>query len=91
MNKRLIVFTLNGCGFCKSIKQKLKDNSISFTEYEINEYPDLWEQVVSQTNSDYLPTFFIKDGDNINGEVFCPKKDFNDEEEILNILKEKLF
>lgn len=90
MNKRLIVFTLNGCGFCKSIKQKLKDDLISFTEYEINEYPDLWEQVVSQTNSDYLPTFFIREGDNNNGEVFCPKKDFNDEDEILNILRKKL-
>ena len=66
MSKRLIIFTLNGCGFCQSVKQKLKNESISFTEYEINQFPDLWDQVVSQTNSEYLPTFFIREDSNDN-------------------------
>jgi glutaredoxin len=91
MNKKLIIFTLNGCGFCQSVKQKLNHESISFTEYEINQFPDLWDQVVSQTNSDFLPTFFIREGENDSGEVLCPKKDFNDEDKILDILRKKMF
>jgi len=91
MNKKLLIFTLNGCGFCKSIKKRLEDESILFTEYEINENPELWEQVVSQTNSEYLPAFFIKESDSSSGFIFCPKRDFNNEEEILEILKKHLF
>lgn len=91
MSKKLIIFTLNGCGFCKNIKQKLNDELISFTEYEINQYPDLWEQVVNQTNSEYLPTIFIKEENSTTGEVFCPIKDFDNEEDILNIVKKNLF
>jgi glutaredoxin len=87
MKKKIIIFTLNGCSFCSIIKKRLENESIPFTEYEINDYPDLWEQVVSQTNSEYLPTFFIREGDNESGQVFCPKRDFNDEDSIIEILK----
>jgi glutaredoxin len=90
MNKKLIIFTLNGCSFCNIIKKRLSNESISFTEYEINHYPELWDQVVSQTNSEYLPTFFIREGDDESGKVFCPKKDFNDEDTIMEILRKFL-
>ena len=87
MKKKIIIFTLNGCSFCNIIKKRLSNESIPFTEYEINEHPELWYQVISQTNSEYVPVFFIREDDNEIGKVFCPKKDFDDEDTIIEILK----
>jgi glutaredoxin len=87
MKKRLIVFTLNGCGTCDRFKEKLKMESIPFTEYEVGDNEDMWEQVVLQTKSEYVPTFLIKDEDKDEGMVFCPITDFNDEEDAMKIVK----
>lgn len=90
MSKNLIMFSLNGCGFCENIKKRLHNESISFTEYEINEHPDLWSQIVLQTNSEYVPVFFIKEENSTSGQVLCPIIDYNDEDTIMKLLSEYL-
>jgi glutaredoxin len=90
MSNNLIMFSLNGCGFCENMKKRLHKESIPFTEYEINDHLDLWNQVVSQTDSEYLPVFFIKEENTKMGQVFCPKIDFNDEDTIIEILRKIL-
>lgn len=90
MSNSLIMFSLDGCGFCENIKKRLHKESISFIEYEINDYSDLWTQIISQTNSEYVPVFFIKEGDKMTGQVFCPKIDYDDEDTIIELLKKNL-
>jgi glutaredoxin len=87
MNNELIMFSLNGCGFCENIKKRLHNESIPFTEYEINDHSDLWNQVVLQTQSEYVPVFFIKEKNTMTGQVLCPKKDFDDEDTIIGLLR----
>lgn len=87
MSNKLILFTLNGCYHCKTLKERLKNESIPFTELEVNSHEKLWDQVVSQTNLDYLPTFFIRQEGTNTGPVFCPTRDFNDEDDAIKIIK----
>jgi glutaredoxin len=87
MSDKLILFTLDGCGHCKTLKKELTDLSIPYTELEINTNRKIWDQVVSQTNLDYLPTFFIKREGTNNGPVFCPDRDFKTHEEAISIIK----
>lgn len=84
---KLILFTLEGCGACKGLKSRLGNESIPFTEYEINANKKLWDQVVEQTKLDYLPTFFIRQEGSSTGPVFCPTRDFNSEDEAVKIIK----
>lgn len=87
MSNKLLLFTLNGCGHCKELKERLNDESIPFTEIEVTQNQKLWNQVVEQTKNEYLPTFFIKTEGTDTGPVFCPDKDFKDNDEAIGIIK----
>lgn len=86
MNK-LIIFTLHGCIHCEQFKQKLKSESISFTEFDVDLHQELWNEVVEQTGNELLPAFFIKKEYTDMGPVFCPEKDFKNDDEAISIIK----
>jgi glutaredoxin len=87
MTDKLYIFTLDGCGFCTSLKNRLSEVSIPFTEIEVNANPHIWNQVVTQTENDALPTIYIqKEGGN-TGPVYVPGKDYDSEDEIIEILQ----
>jgi glutaredoxin len=48
MNNQIFVFSLNGCGHCKTLKEELKKLEIPFTDLEINSHREIWDQVVKQ-------------------------------------------
>ena len=87
MSNKILLFTLDGCGHCKTLKGELKKLSIPFTEIEVGKNEKLWNQVVEQTKLDFLPTFFIKQEGSESGPVFCPTRDFNNDKEALEIIK----
>lgn len=87
MSNKLLLFTLNTCGHCKELKERLNNESIPFTEIEVTQNQKLWNQVVEQTKNEYLPTFFIKTEGTDTGPVFCPDKDFKDNDEAIGIIK----
>lgn len=87
MSNKVLLFTLNGCSHCKTLKEKLREESIPFTEIEVTQNQKLWNQVVQQTNNEFLPTFFIKTEGTDEGPVFCPDKDFKDNDQALEIIK----
>jgi glutaredoxin len=87
MANKLLVFTLDTCGHCKTLKERLRNESIPFTEIEVNSNQSLWNQVVAQTKNEYLPTFFIKKEDSDSGPVFCPEKDFKNDDDAIEIIK----
>jgi glutaredoxin len=85
--KTIYIFTKNGCSHCKELKKKLTNESISFYDVEITKNNEIWENVVSQTGFDILPTVFIvNDNDNI-GTAYTPGVDFKDVNEIVEIIK----
>ena len=88
--KEIIIFTLNGCEHCNSLKKRLNDMNISYQEIEINENRLIWDQVVAQTGYNFLPTIFIKALETDTGQVFIPTVDFNDEDGIVEIIKKHI-
>lgn len=83
----IVIFTLNGCGHCQSLKKRLNDISIPYTEIEIGANEEIWKQVVRQTGEDVIPTVFIKKNDNEDGPVYVPGRDYQNEDEIVEIIK----
>ena len=85
--KTIIIFTLNSCVHCQELKEKLTELSIPFDDVEITLNRQLWDYVISQTGNDLLPTVFIKDGDDGSGHIYSPGRDFQSNDEIMEIIK----
>lgn len=87
---QLAIFTLNGCAHCTELKNKLREQSIFFHDIEIGKNRDLWKKIVSQTGYDILPTVFIQTDEEGNGLVYTPGRDFQDIDEIIEIIKNNI-
>lgn len=87
MANTIIVFTLDGCGHCSSLKKRLQGISIPYQEIEINQNRGIWNQVVEQTGHNLLPTIFIKKDNDETGPVYVPGRDYENEDEIVEIIK----
>jgi len=87
MEKKIIVFSLFGCPYCVNLKNKLKELSIDFVDIDVEKNPEIWDQVVLQTNENVLPTIFIQHSDSNEGEVYIPGINYEEEDEIIEILK----
>ena len=87
MANDVIVFTLLGCGHCKTLKKKLKTQNIDFNEIEITQNPEIWNQVVEQTGHNVLPTIFIRNEGSDDGTVLIPGRDYQDEKEAIDLVK----
>lgn len=84
---KILVFTLNSCVHCQELKEKLTGLSIPFDDVEITLNRRLWDYVISQTGHDLLPTIFIKDDDGSSGLIYTPGRDFQSNDEIIEIIK----
>lgn len=87
MKDKIYVFTLDGCGYCTYLKAELNDLGIPFTEIEVTVNEHLWNQVVKQTGYDNLPTVYIQKENQESGPVYVPGRDFDSQDEIIEILK----
>jgi glutaredoxin len=87
MSNSIIIFTLNCCLHCKNLKNRLNELNIPFIDVEIGQNQKLWDQVVEQTGHNVLPTVFIKKENTEEGPVFVPGRDYESEDEIVEILK----
>jgi len=90
MSNKILVFTMDGCGHCKSLKNRLEENSIPYMDIEITDNQHIWNQVVEQTGHSLLPTIFIKKEDSDDGPVFIPGRDYQSEDEIVKIIKNQI-
>jgi len=87
---QVAVFTLNGCVFCRDLKDKLTAEGIHFHDIEITKNREIWEQILSQTEDDALPTVFIQTDKEGNGLVYSPGRDFYELDEIVEIIKKNI-
>jgi len=93
MDKLLILYTIDGCPFCSMMKDKLNESSINFYERDINEHKDEYDLFVEITKNDYVPAFMIIEGDDEKQPItslYAPDRDFNDLDEGIEIIKNKM-
>jgi glutaredoxin len=88
--KSIYIFTLNGCSHCAELKKKLSEINIPFHDVEITRNKQMWEAVKTQTGFDILPTVFMPTDDMGNGLVYTPGRDFQDVNEIIEIIKKNI-
>jgi glutaredoxin len=87
MSHKIVLFTLNGCEHCSSLKNRLKNLSIPYEEIDVELNEQIWGQVVDQTGEDSVPTTFIIGEDDDLGTIFVPGVDYETEDEIVEIIK----
>jgi glutaredoxin len=87
MENTILIFTLNGCSHCTTLKNALTEQSISYSEIEIGQNQKVWNQIVEQTGHNTLPTVFIKKEGIDDGPVFIAGVDFQNTQEGVEIIK----
>ena len=93
MDKLLILYTMDGCPFCTMMKDKLKESNINFHDRDIDEHKEEYDLFVEITESDYVPAFMIIEGDEQKQPItslYAPDRDFNDLDEGIEIIKNKM-
>jgi len=93
MDKIVILFTMEGCQFCGIMKQKLKESNINFYERDIDEHEDEYQMFVEITENEMVPAFMIIEGGENKepiSSLYAPERDFNDLDEGVQIIKDKL-
>ena len=83
----IYIFTLPGCLACAMLKSSLKRENISFIEIDTTTNRDLWNSILDQGASNLLPTVFIKSSDSEEGDLYTMKINFNDTQQMVEILK----
>ncbi len=90
MSKKLILFTLVDCHYCENLKNRLIELSIPYNEIEINENPEIWNEVLREIEHELVPTVFIADTNVEEGYIYIPTIDYQSEEEIVQIITEQM-
>ena len=80
MNKKIVIYTSKTCQYCDQVKKSLTESSIEFTEIDIIEYKDVWNNVKDLTATPITPT--IK----INNEFLLPGRDFVNPQNLIEII-----
>jgi glutaredoxin len=87
MVNNVIVFTLDGCKYCVSLKKLLNKHKISFSEIEVSTNKEIWDKVVSQTGYNLLPTVYITEDNSDEGTIFVPDVDYKTLGELIKNIK----
>jgi len=81
MSKRILIYTMKGCGHCTDLKSKLNENRIEYVNKDINIYETEYNRVSEMLGTDFIP--LVK----INDEWLVPEKDFHTINECLEKIK----
>jgi len=68
--KRILVYTMKGCGHCTNLKNKLIENRINFVNKDVNIYESEYEKISKELDTQFLPLV------SVDGEWLVPEKDF---------------
>tara|TARA_R100000479_G_C6336456_1_gene183587 strand:- start:355 stop:753 length:399 start_codon:yes stop_codon:yes gene_type:complete len=75
------VYTTKTCPYCKTVKQKLEEADINFTEKDTTEFREEYNNIVSATGLPNVPTIIFKDN------IFQPGRDFYSPDHLVDLLK----
>lgn len=90
--KKLYIFTLPNCGFCRNLTMELKRNSISFIPIAVPDNRELYENMKKQLGVSKLnsPVLFFQENSDGEGYIYEPAKDFQTIEEAIIIIKNNI-
>ena len=80
--KKITIYTIESCPYCKTIKEELTKNNIEFEEKINTKFQEEWNKVVALTNIPTTPTIYYKNN------YFIPQRDFGNPQMLINLLKE---
>lgn len=80
--KVAVVYTMEGCPFCQTMKEELEKNNLPFIQRDIHEYEDEYEEFVRITENEYVPAlmlFTLDENENASDvQLLAPDRDFED-------------
>lgn len=86
---KIYVLTTYGCEYCEDLINKLTNLNVQFNDIKIDDYPDIWINMVLETKSDAIPVLIInKEG--TEAIIYIPVRDFNTIDELVEIVLENL-
>lgn len=84
---KVCVFSLKGCSHCVTLKDELIKQNIEFSEYEVNDNKDAYDQILAVTKFDALPTVYLQNTETGKGPIFVAGRDFFSKEEAIEKIK----
>lgn len=88
--KHVILYTLKECQHCIDLKLALNNENIVFNNIDVDLDPDEWDRILKITNEDAVPTVLIFDTDAMSGPLFVAGVDFEETDEIIQIIKKHI-
>jgi len=82
MKKEITIYTNETCPYCKTIKEKLKEENIKFTEKNVLKFTDEWSSINELTGMAQLPTLVF------DKEYYIPGRDYFNPEHLISTIKE---
>jgi len=76
---KIILYTKNGCPWCKEVLELFAEKSVSFEEREVHSNPQYFEELKNKSGQEKTPTM------DLDGEIFADI----DKKAIKKVLKEK--
>jgi len=87
MKYELTLFTMPFCSYCNGLKKRLDELKIIYLDFDVIENREEWLKIVEKIGVDILPTSYINNIETNDGRFFIPGKDYQTEDEIVNIIK----
>jgi len=87
----IVIYTMDGCPFCVTMKEQLIEQKIDFVERDIDEQEEEYELFVKAVDgNEFVPAFMIieTNGDKHNTKFFAPERDYNEITDGVKIIKE---
>jgi glutaredoxin len=87
----VILYTMNGCPFCKDFKDMLIEQGIEFYERDIEKFSDEYDKFSKIVENDLIPAFMIIESDgenNMKSFLYAPDRNYNELTEAVQIIKE---
>jgi glutaredoxin len=81
---------MEGCPHCVDFKNILKEDGLNFIDMDINKNPEEYGMFSKITENEYVPAFMIVDDQTNLAEYFAPDRDYNELDEAIKIVKEKI-
>ena len=80
MENKIIMYTNKTCGYCKQTKERFNKENIKFVEKTNDDFAGEWYKVNYLTGLPIFPTMLI------NGNYLVPQRDFQNIEQLVNII-----
>lgn len=85
MKKRILIYTMKGCGHCNNLKQKLDESKIEYVNKDIGIYESEYDKISEMLQTDFIP--LVK----VENDWLVPEKNFQTIDECVEKIKNLIF